>query len=134
MEALKCFKCGVEEGTPRKYQKSSGYFPVVIVKHHVSYIPEVLVNCCVACHQKIHRRIRRENKCPYTIHETTLMSSRSSKARYSRKNQRIIDLREHLGTFLNLRDMVVYNTTTGNVSYCSNFEATNGKKLLEVYI
>ena len=57
------------------------------------------------------------------------MSSRSSKNRYTKRNQRIIDFRTPIDMFLKLREEIVYNINTGTVSYCSNFEATNGKKL-----
>lgn len=62
--SVKCFKCGKEGG--------------IIYKHHTSYNPEVLVDCCISCHSKIHHRIRKENTCSIPVDEVAKLSSRSS--------------------------------------------------------
>ncbi len=37
-----CFQCGATEQ---------------LIKHHISYNPESIVDCCLSCHRKIHQKL-----------------------------------------------------------------------------
>jgi len=55
-EIAKCHKCGC---TDKK-----------LIHHHRSYEPEDIVLLCISCHLKLHKKLRRENRC--TIPRDTL--------------------------------------------------------------
>jgi hypothetical protein len=126
-DTMKCFKCGVEEG--ELHDTSKGITKAVLIKHHTSYNPENIVDCCISCHQKIHTRLRRNNSCPLSLSEIDKLSQRSSQIRYMQKNTQTISFRDTLIPFVLLREEIVYNNRTGNVYIDSGFEPSNNKHL-----
>lgn len=104
----RCFKCGTTEGT--------------IIKHHLSYNPEVIVDCCMSCHTTIHKRIRKENSCRLSVEETNKLSQKSSKRRYEKKALRCIHFNEKLEDHIKIHDILRYNILNGTVSWYSYFQ------------
>jgi len=114
-ENIKCFKCGTVEGT--------------IIKHHIKYEPEIIVDCCQSCHKKIHNRVRKEGSCKYSIEETNELSHLSSNRRYNNKSHSQIVFDEVVTPQVSFQEHILYNINTGCVSYAAYFKANNGKKL-----
>jgi len=111
-----CFKCGTKEGT--------------IIKHHLRYKPqEIIVDCCRKCHVEIHKRIRRENKCQYSIGEINRLSHISEAIRYAKRNITKISFSESIMPHVQLFENIDYNYKTGNVCISSYFHSYDGMKL-----
>ena len=111
MEHPKCFKCGSDR---------------FVIKHHISYNPEKIVDCCRSCHQTIHHRVRKEGSCKYTVKEVERMSMKSS------RNRSIDDIifTNVLGKNVLFYEQIMYNKNTGNISTSSWFTANHGKQLI----
>ncbi len=105
-----CFKCGTTKGK--------------IVKHHISYNPEIIVDCCASCHKKIHYRIRRENRCSLTVSKVRQLSARSSSKRHT-----IFRFSNFMITDIKLVECLYYNPNTKTFNWISYFRAQRGKKL-----
>lgn len=105
-----CFKCGSTRN---------------VIKHHTSYNPEIIVDCCRSCHNRIHQRIRRKGLCPLSVKETARVSTRSS----VKRTQKNISFSENIVPNVRLFENIVFSTTTGNVYYSSMFSANHGKKI-----
>lgn len=103
-----CFRCGTSKGT--------------IIKHHLSYNPEVIVDCCMSCHTTIHKRIRKENSCRLSVEETDKLSQKSSKIRYAKKALREIHFNECLGDNIKIHETLRYNVLNGNIYWYSYFQ------------
>jgi len=106
-----CFKCGTTEGT--------------IIKHHTSYNPEVIVDCCRSCHSKIHIKLRKNDLCPYSREETSKMSKQSHHKNFLRK----IDFFEAVFKNVGLYECLQYDLSSGNVNWTAYFKADHNKKL-----
>lgn len=119
-EIKKCFKCGTTEGT--------------IIEHHLDYKTDVTVCCCRSCHKKIHNKIRREKKCPFTPEQVDKLSKLSNRKRYRNKYQRCISFHETLGENILSQEQIWYNTKNGTVVYSFVFVPYGGKKLLRIDI
>ena len=115
-----CFKCGTTKGT--------------IVIHHITYIPERIVFCCKSCHQTLHKKIRRENKCHLSIEEIEKLSVLSSTKRYNKESYQRLHFTEPIDTNIRFHELLIYNLKTGNVSWTTRFEALHNNKLLESII
>ncbi len=114
MEALKCFKCGSDKN---------------IIKHHISYNPEIIVDCCGSCHKRIHLRVRKEGLCPLSVKETTRLSKNSNMRRNARKYTQKIKFYEPMLPYIRLYEEIDFNKNTGNFSVSSGFLIPNDKKL-----
>lgn len=106
---MKCFKCGREDGT--------------IIKHHIKYNPEIIVDCCRSCHKIIHNKVRKEDTCPYSVEDVKKMSQRMS----YKRNIKHIYFHTTISPNILLSEDLKYNVVTGNVRYISWF-AYNGKQ------
>lgn len=97
---------------------------------------------CWSCHQKLHKKIRREDKCPYTPNEIEKFSVKAALAEYRKSEHGIAAMAEYqkfnieylhftktLMQNVQFHEMIRYNLKTGNVSYSTGFEAINNKKL-----
>lgn len=77
-----CFKCGLSDNVELELLNRQGTYleikPMKFVKHHISYNPEVVVDCCNSCHTKIHHRLRKEGKCKIPAKELALLSQKSN--------------------------------------------------------
>jgi len=118
-----CFKCGTSEGT--MLLRHGVLKPTRIISHHISYIPEKIVDCCDSCHKKIHVRVRKENACPYSIEDVLKMTTKSSIKRTTRP----IEFYTQLAPDVRLEERIVYNINTGNVTCIASFFANHGAKL-----
>jgi len=107
-----CFKCGTSTG--------------MIIKHHLSYDPEILVDCCKKCHRNIHLRVRKENACPYSVKEVQRLSAKSSIKRTTRS----IDFYEQVSPYVSLYENITYNLNNGNIYYSSGFSGSKGRQIL----
>lgn len=112
---LKCFKCGTTEG--------------FIIKHHTSYDLEVIVDCCVPCHKKIHNRVRREKKCKYSVDEVNRLSTNSSNLRAHKKYLQRIFYTEGMMANVVFIEEINYNINSGSVGYHASFQGTNRKHI-----
>ena len=113
---IACFKCGTT--TKRLY------------KHHISYFPEKIVDCCWSCHQKIHHKVRKENTCPLSVEEVNRLSKNSSAYRI----RQYIEFNEIMMPHVYLREEIMFTKTTGNITVSSFFKANNGMSLFKVNI
>ncbi len=126
---MKCFKCGIEEGTlieNRIHHKGEGFYPVQIIKHHISYAPEVVVDCCWSCHKKIHHMVRKKNACSLSVKEVARLSGLSSKERYRKNKEQRLQFATRIMTNVCLQECISY-AKTGDFNYTSFFRATGGK-------
>ncbi len=127
---MKCFKCGTEKGK--------------IIKHHVNYSPEIIVDCCWSCHQKIHRKLRKNKLCPLSVENVHKISKKSSgirnankyyinKLKTAKKNYnnilKYLDLSEKIAPNIQLFERIRYNLITGNLNYQSYFHSNSKQKL-----
>lgn len=115
---MKCFKCGTKEGK--------------IVKHHIKYNPEIVVDCCWKCHQAIHKRVRKNNECSLTPKEAHRLSCISSAKRNCEPNRIKLAFDETILPYVQLIEQLRYHKNTGNINWNVHFHATNGKKLLYI--
>ena len=111
-ENVKCFKCGSDR---------------FVIKHHISYNPEVVVDCCKSCHRTIHHRVRKEGACKYSIKEVERMSMKSS----NKRSTMDIIFSQVIGCNVILYEQIGYNKNTGNVYVSSWFTANHGKSLIQ---
>lgn len=107
MEQTKCFKCGSTR---------------FVIKHHTSYNPEVVVDCCRSCHSIIHHGVRKEGKCKYTVKQVERLSMNSSNKRSISK----MNFTETLMPQVLLYEQIEYNKSTGNVYVYSWIHSNNG--------
>jgi len=107
-----CFKCGLDKKT---------------IKHHLRYdkADDQIVDCCQSCHKKIHIRIRKENKCPFSVAQLHHLSSNSVR----RRSVQRMDFRETLIPNVVLREQICYTPSTGSLGYTACFQADHGKEL-----
>jgi hypothetical protein len=136
-----CFKCGKTEAE------------TVMLTHHTKYFPEEIVDCCNSCHQKIHKRLRKENKCSLSVSEIRKLSIDSNHRRrkgdkkvldyskqyyqnhkdhqlkYPKENTRRICFSDVLEPNTQLLEAIYVNDTTGYVSYYSEFHCCHGYHL-----
>lgn len=129
MIRLKCFKCGIEEGTLQKLSRNRRGRARIIV-HHISYNPEVVVNCCYSCHVKIHKQIRKDNRCPFSVEIIDRLSRLSSMKR-SNKHYKGIHFYDTVCKNVRLHEILRYNLHTGNIYYSAGFRSDHGHILLE---
>ena len=137
-----------------KYCIKCGSTTKALIHHHENYQEihgyDKVVMLCRSCHIKLHIKIRREDKCPFTPAEINDMSKRASNqsthhkkqlAAYNHKNTQQMNFYDNMESFgdipetmpnVLLCDKLTYNSNTGNVSWTSNFMANNGKKLLYI--
>jgi len=119
-----CFKCGTNAE----------------VVHHVSYIPDKVVPCCHVCHNEIHRRIRKEGKCAFSVEEVEKMSRKSTWKRsninrkpqiadYAKRFQTKLDFLNKLDAHIYHREHLNYNVKTGNVYVHCDFMTDGTIKL-----
>jgi len=104
-----CFKCGSTR---------------FVIKHHTSYNPEVIVDCCRSCHKKIHDRVRKEGACKYTVEEVKKLSDKSS---HKRQEQIRIHFYENMLQNVRLSEVICLNPKTGTLTISSDFISTSGK-------
>jgi len=88
-----------------------------VIKHHTSYNPEVIVDCCRSCHKKIHDRVRKEDACKYSPKETAIISKRLHHKRVSKQ----ISFYEEMMPGVRLMEQIELNLNNGNVYYTSFF-------------
>lgn len=112
MEQAKCFKCGSTK---------------FVVKHHTSYNPEVVVDCCRKCHAQIHYKVRKNNICPIPPTEVSRISRISS----IRRCQKNIKFGEPVGINAYIYEQITYNLHNGNVYISSWFESPSNFQLLQ---
>lgn len=126
-ETPKCFKCS------KPYN----------IMHHISYIPEITKPCCHECHNEIHRRVRKEGKCKFSVEEVERMSrkstylranikARSQHAEYAKAFQEKIDFLDKLEDHIYHREHICFNNNTGNVSVSCGFMTDGTIKLQEI--
>jgi len=113
-EKNKCFKCGTAGS---------------LIVHHLSYKPEKTVLCCVSCHVKIHRMLRKEHRCPLSVEETHRISTISSHKRYHKRLMKKLTFHTSYGHRIRFLESLQYNSYTGCVSYSAYFNGDNGKTL-----
>ncbi len=107
---IKCFKCGSTTGT--------------IIKHHISYDPEIIVDCCRSCHKKIHYRARKTGKCNVSPDKIDELSTKSSMLRYQKNVVRTYSVSsEAMMPRVRLQEIIRYNTKTGNIVINTHFSA-----------
>ncbi len=128
-EVRNCFKCGIQEGIARAWITGK-IRPVKIIPHHLSYNPEIIVDCCLSCHKKIHIRIRKEDKCPLSIEDAKRLSTNSSRKRYFKNNIEQIIFTETTSPNIQFQEHIYYNKATGHIRYGAWFIAQHGKELL----
>lgn len=119
-----CFKCGIEAKTLIKWGKHKGLHPTKIKKHHISYNPEIIVDCCQSCHNKIHQKLRKNKLCSLTVKEAHKLSSESSI-----KRNRAFNFSERMDKNVHLHEELRYNPDTGILSWYSCFHAVNEKSI-----
>lgn len=112
MEQSKCFKCGSTR---------------FVIKHHTSYNPEVIVECCRSCHQKIHHKVRKEGHCKYTVQEVKRLSMNSS----NKRTVHDVIFSNVIGKNVLLYEQIGYNINTGNIYISAWFTANHNKQLLQ---
>lgn len=127
-EIKKCFKCGIEDGTSRKRLDSGKFYPIRIITHHISYNPERIVDCCQACHTKIHLKIREQNLCPLTPAEAEHLSKKLN----TNRNIQVVSFYENMMPYVGLLERIHYNINKGNIVISSYFNASHGKELFEL--
>jgi len=113
-EIRKCFKCGTTEGT--------------IIKHHIDYNNEYIVDCCRSCHKLIHNSIRKNNLCPLSVKETEKRSLKSARKR-CRVKWYVFNFYETLSQNILLFEQLYYNKLTGGIRLDSTFVGNNGIKI-----
>jgi hypothetical protein len=131
-----------------------------LIQHHIKYKEihgvDEIVWMTNGEHQKLHNRIRKDNKCnisPDELHKiSTLAHQRTEKyknsretyacskhgrnvlLKYQNKNIQKMDFNESFGTNTRFTEMIRYNTATGSVRYYARFRGDNGHKLLVIDI
>jgi len=112
MEQPKCFKCGSDR---------------FVIKHHISYNPEKIVDCCRKCHAIIHHNVRKNNICPISPEEV----SRISKISSIRRCQTNIKFGEPVGINAYIYEQITYNQHNRNVYISSWFESPSNIQLIQ---
>ena len=102
-----CFNCGTDTN---------------LIKHHLSYEPEIMVDCCYPCHCNIHqhKRIDRTGLMSVSCDDLKI-SHKSSTKRYHDQTTQLIDFTDG-----RLKETIRYNNETGTVSYSSRFDIRYG--------
>ena len=117
---MKCHKCGCNNKK--------------LIHHHKSYEPQVIVLMCHSCHQKLHKKLRKECKCQISTNELNKMSINASNKTYHKNNIGELYFYETMMSNVKLHERIQYNYQSGNITYTTAFEGTNGKKLLKINI
>jgi len=125
------------------------------IQHHVKYEElhgvDEIVWMTNGDHQKLHNRLRRENRCdvlPDDLHKISTIahrrtdryknakktyahseSGRNVLLNYKNNNIKRIDFNESMGTNIRLSEDIRYNTASGAVCYYADFRGDNGFKL-----
>ena len=115
---------------------------IKMVYHHVCYKEihgyDLVILMPFGEHIKLHRRLRRENKCNIPVDELENISMNSKlhlklhKSFMKKYNKNINKIRfsETLIPNINLREDISYNYKTGTVTYTNSFEANHN---LQIY-
>lgn len=102
-----CFICGSNEK---------------LIKHHICYDPETIVECCHSCHCKIHKHRKKDRTGLMVVSRDDLkLSHKGSTKRYHDRTTRRIEFRDG-----RLNETIRYNNITGNISYSSRFDIRYG--------
>ena len=117
----------------------------MFVQHHIKYeelhgVDEVVM-MEQGEHLKLHYRLRREGKCAIPAEELRAISnaahSRTDKRRKTQqKNNKLIYRKEHrfwfietIGKCAQLAESILFNPSTGTVTYYSQFRGCGRRKL-----
>ena len=108
METTKCFKCGSTR---------------FVIKHHTSYNPEIIVDCCRSCHATIHHRVRKEGACKFSVKQVERLSMNSS----NKRSIKSLHFSETVAPNVLLYEDIEYNKNTGNIYVYSWFIGNHAK-------
>ena len=125
---MKCERCGSDEN---------------IIHHHVKYLElhdiEEIILLCKSCHQKLHNKLRRDNKCGIFPDDLNTLSYNSTNGKhrryeYGKINVSFIRFDDYMIPGIFHREKISYNKKTGNVYVSCFFDHRNQGKIFNMYI
>ncbi|MBU1013802.1 MAG: hypothetical protein KKG99_12420 [Bacteroidetes bacterium] len=118
-----------------------------LIEHHIKYKEihgkDVTVWLSRSEHSKLHRRLRKENKCKISVPELLIIAQkagrRTDRAKRYNKEYRYMniysfDFYNNLAKNVQHHEQIFYNNNNGGCVVNCRFKGTNGKKLFYVDI
>ena len=110
-----------------------------LIHHHVKYkelhgVDKIII-LCRSCHGKLHKKLRRNGNCNilpkklrriFNNAQQRLPELRKYKDEYIKEFLETIEFHTTMYNNCQLRERIIYNNKTGNVSFNSGFKDKNG--------
>lgn len=118
-----------------------------MIQHHTKYLEihgrDEIVWMEKEEHERLHRTLRKTGKCNIPIEELYIIATRAhqrtekyrrAQKKYHKQHTHCIWFTATLQQNVQLFELIVYNSVTGNVYVSSEFHGNNGNRLLYIDI